>query len=305
MKFGYIKNIDHIEFQPPKPREESVDYLQRLATNDAVPTFYIGATGWSTKEWVGQIYPKGTKTTDFLKYYGEQFNSIELNTTHYRIPTHELVEKWKAATPPDFRFCPKLPQSISHSRDFGLSKGLLNRFTAVIAGLEERLGCCFMQLPPYFDSSRLAQLEQFLTLFPDHIPLAVEVRHESWFADPPTFQQFVQMCREQQVATVVSDVAGRRDVLHTAISTNKWIVRFVGNALHPTDYQRVDEWIQVLKVYMQKGLKEVYFFPHQHEEPIVPPIAAYILKQVEKELKIPVRGPDLEKYKTGEQMSLF
>ncbi|MEM1327733.1 MAG: DUF72 domain-containing protein [Bacteroidota bacterium] len=305
MKFGYLKNIDHVEFQQPLPRQETIDYLQQRETDEQTPKFYIGATGWSTKEWVGQIYPKGTKTTDFLKYYGEQFNSIELNTTHYRIPTGELVEKWKAATPDDFRFCPKIPQSISHRNDFGLSNGLLKRFTDVITELEDRLGCCFMQLPPYFDSGRLPQLEQFMRLFPDHIPLAVEVRHESWFQNDATFQQFVETCRRQNIATVVSDVAGRRDVMHTAVSTDKWVIRFVGNALHPTDYKRVDEWIQLLKIYIKNGLKEIYFFPHQHEEPVVPPIAAYILEQVEKELKILVRGPDVDKYQQGEQMSLF
>lgn len=305
MKFGYIKDISDVVFDAPQASEASLRYLESLDSENVSPKFYIGATGWSMKEWVGTIYPSTAKTPDFLKYYGKQFNSIELNTTHYRIPDAKLIEKWKAATPNDFRFCPKVPQSISHSRDFGINKGYIQRFCENVLLLEARLGCCFMQLPPYYDASRLAQLEQFFTLFPSEVPLAVEVRHESWFSQEKAFEDLLIVCRNHGIATVTSDVAGRRDVLHTHVSTDRWIIRFVGNALHPSDYQRVDEWIDLLKVYIDNGLKEIYFFPHQHDDALVPTISAYVMEQVKKKLHIPGRGPDLERYQSGEQMSLF
>ena len=134
------------------------------------------------KEWVGQVYPPKTKAADYLKYYSKQFNTIELNTTHYRIPDRKLIEKWIAQSTPDFKFCPKLPQVISHRADFW--KGI-RRFDSIFVKSFKnwRINwvCCFMQLPPYFGYDRLDQLEAFLKIFPTHIPLAIELRHESWF----------------------------------------------------------------------------------------------------------------------------
>lgn len=76
---------------------------------------YYGANKWGAVEWIGKIYPEGTKEKDFLSHYVEHYNSIELNATHYKPYTSEDVKKWAdKAEGRDFLFCPKFPQSISH-----------------------------------------------------------------------------------------------------------------------------------------------------------------------------------------------
>ena len=94
-----------------------------------------------------------------------------------------VPEKWKNESTPDFRFCPKMPQVISHSSDLGANNDALDNFCKNILLLEEKLGCCFMQLPPYFGMDRLPVLEHFFRRFPKEIRLAVELRHESIFSN--------------------------------------------------------------------------------------------------------------------------
>ena len=268
---------------------------------------YIGCTGWSMKEWVGKVYPAGTKTKDFLRAYSQQFNTIELNTTHYRIPEAGVVSKWYEESAADFRFCPKVPQSISHSRNLGLGTALIPSFCKSILGLQEKLGCCFMQMPPYFDIQRLPQLEKFVTAFPKEIPLAIELRHESWFSNSDNGEKVFSLLEKHHIATVITDVAGRRDVLHMRLTNGTAMIRFVGNGLHPTDYSRSDEWMKRLASWYDKGLREAFFFPHEPDNLLAPDMASYVLESAKRTIaKVETRGPRLiEEEKQGRQMSLF
>ena len=186
MKFGKLQDISKVDFSLPIDDIANEAVFERLSTSETA-NIYIGCTGWSMKEWVGRVYPKGTKAKNYLLHYGKQFNTIELNTTHYRIPTFDVVQKWYTETPADFRFCPKIPQSISHRNDMGLRDGTLQLFCESIIGLKEKLACCFMQMPPYFEVKDLPRLRLFLDNFPKEISLAVELRHESWFENEQNF----------------------------------------------------------------------------------------------------------------------
>lgn len=307
MKFGKLKNIEKVDFSLPEDPEANSRILKKYNLKTGQLQLYMGCTGWSMKEWVGKVYPSNTKTKDFLRAYGQQFNSIELNTTHYRIPTAETILKWKNETPPDFKFCPKIPQSISHSRNLGIGSEQLLLFCESIQELKEKLGCCFMQLPPYFDAGRLGLLEKFLQHFPNHIPLAVELRHESWFNDSDRQAALFEVLEKYHITPVITDVAGRRDVLHMRLTTPTAMVRFVGNGLHPTDYTRIDAWIARIRTWQREGLVTIYFFPHEPDNIQAPELAAYILKKLSDFTDIKVRGPQLEDpdQQEGQQMSLF
>lgn len=304
MKFGKLPDISKVNFSLPADPQQNAALFDRLPVSEKAQ-IYIGCTGWSMKEWVGRIYPKGAKTQDFLVHYGKQFNTIELNTTHYRIPTPEMVQKWYDNTPADFRFCPKIPQSISHRNDMGLTDGTLNLFCDSIILLKEKLGCCFMQMPPYFAVKDVARLELFLEKFPKEIPLAMEFRHESWFENERNFSLATDLLEKHGKATVITDVAGRRDVLHNRLTNHIAMIRFVGNGLHSTDYERLDDWANKLKEWTHKGISEVYFFPHEPDNLLAPEAADYFAKIVAKNLDVTTRGPVFIDENAGEQMSLF
>ena len=304
MKFGKLQDISAVNFSLPNDSANTKNILADLSFPPK-PTLYVGCTGWSMKEWVGHVYPTNAKTKDYLTHYAKQFNTIELNTTHYRIPSFDTIQKWKTASAADFRFCPKIPQAISHSSGMGLNDGKLKAFIESIQELNEKMGCCFMQMPPYFDAGRLAVLSAFLEKMPPHIPLAIEVRHESWFRKENNLLPLVELAKAKNCALVITDVAGRRDVLHQQLTNNIAMIRFVGNNLHPTDYTRIDEWIQRLKNWFAGGVSDVYFFTHEPDNIKAPELAKYLVDQAKKHLpKITTRGPDFIK-EQGQQMSLF
>lgn len=282
MKFGKVLDLSPIDFSIANPPMATEDLLDALPDPEETPEVYYGCTGWSMKEWVGTYYPLDAKSKEYLRHYAKQFTTIELNTTHYRIPTPELVQTWYDRSTPPFKFSPKIPQSISHSNDLGISGPQIDWFCESILGLREKLGVSFMQLPPTFTPQRINQLETFFKRFPlKDVPLAVEVRNEAWFADKGAYQAYLDLLRAYEVSTVLTDVAGRRDVLHLGLTTPYVLIRFVGNGLHETDYARVDDWITLLLDWLERGIKEVYFFSHQPDNMLSPEMCEYFVAQLE------------------------
>ncbi len=307
MKFGKLPDISGVDFRLPTDPSANTTRLASSAVEEDALTTYIGCTGWSMPPWVGKWYPPGTKNADFLNAYSQQFNTIELNTTHYRTPDRDLVERWCSQVPADFRFCPKVLQRISHDRQLGLGGEQLPLFWAAAEAFQEKLGCCFIQLPPYFGADRLPLLERLLSIWPAHIPLAVEVRHESWFNNPSSTEQLAETLHQHHKAAVITDVAGRRDVLHMLLTGPVSMVRFVGNGLHQTDFERADDWCERLLSWQKNGLKQVYFFPHQPDNVAAPEMAQYIANALLQSSFIHTRGPSPFKADDdhGQQMALF
>ena len=78
-------------------------------------TFYLGCPIWAYKDWVGGFYPEGTKPADFLREYARRLTAVEGNTTFYAVPAPMTLLRWVEETPETFRFCPKLPRTVSHA----------------------------------------------------------------------------------------------------------------------------------------------------------------------------------------------
>ena len=231
---------------------------------------YVGCAKWGRPEWVGKIYPEKTKEKDFLQHYVEHYNSIELNATHYKIYGPRGIEKWKEkANGKDFLFCPKMYNGITH---FGKLTGkdfLLNEFLRGIIAFEEHLGPMFIQVSDAYSPKRKDELFTFLKSLPTDIQFFLEVRHPDWFkADTSTI--LFETLRALNIGAVITDTAGRRDCAHMHLTIPKTFIRYVGNSLHPTDYTRIDAWIQRMKYWLDKGIEDVYFFMHMHDEATSP-----------------------------------
>src|SRR5438093_7823420 len=70
---------------------------------------HVGTSGWSYPSWRPAFYPEGTRPEEFLCVYSQHFDTVELNTTGYRLPSEEQFERWAAAVPDGFRFAVKMP----------------------------------------------------------------------------------------------------------------------------------------------------------------------------------------------------
>ena len=169
-------------------------------------------------------------------------------------------------------------------------------------GAEVTLLC--MNTPKhFFDESQLPILENFLNRFPPEIPLAVELRHESWFENGN--RKWADILQQYNRTAVITDVAGRRDVLHMELTNATTMIRFVGNDLHPTDHFRTAEWVERLSRWSEYGLKEAYIFTHEPDNLLAPEMAAIFVKHLLDDLGVKIKGPVFRDENEGEQISLF
>src|SRR3569832_1088587 len=238
MKFGRLEESElaPISWKLPSDPLTTQALLDTLPPRIQPPSVHIGCSVWTDRSFLGKVYPQGTSAKDFLKVYCQQFNTVELNTTFYSLPSIERVKKWKEAATPGFRFCPKMPRSISHSSKMDEQRRILDIFIDTVLHFEEALGMTFIQLPPYFQPSSMKALQKLLLCIPQGFPLAIELRHPAWFSDTVAQQALFNFLLERGIVAVITDVAGRRDVLHQTLTTSCAFIRFTGNYLHATDY---------------------------------------------------------------------
>ncbi len=296
MKFGRLTTsaLTDISWKLPADPPITQAILDKLPLRTQAPSIYVGCSVWTDRSFIGKIYPKGTSPKDFLRIYCRQFSTIELNTTFYSIPSTEKVRKWKEVAKPGFQFCPKMPRSISHSSNMDERRRLLDIFIEAVLHFEEALGMTFMQLSPYFQPSHVAALQKLLMGIPRGFPMAVELRHPAWFSDEVAQQELFSFLREYGIVAVITDVAGRRDVLHQALTARCAFIRFTGNNLHPTDYVRIDAWVKKLHAWLEKGLSTIYFFLHEPEKGLCVDLAAYMLHQLNQLTGLQLPLPALE-----------
>lgn len=282
MDFGKIDNISDVDFAlpPSHPSTSVVLGAQLHKTPNQKPQVFVGCPVWSNKNWVGKIYPSVAKEKDFLYHYTRQFNTIELNVTHYQSPSPDTIAKWKTAATDRFTFCPKFPQAISHDSQLSGVENQTLQFCEAVLALGTNLGTTFLQLAPYFDHKKLPILASFLKSLPKQLPVAVEFRNPVWFSDAGLWRETIEILQSHNVGTVITDVAGRRDVLHQTLTTPTLALRFVGNQLHRTDYTRADEWVQRIRVWLGQGLQTAYIFVHCGNNDQAPELVKYWVQQL-------------------------
>jgi len=114
--------------------------------------------------------------------------------------------------------------------------------------------------------------------------------------------------QDLNISPVITDVAGRRDVLHQRLTTDTVLIRWVGNALHSTDYERIDAWVARLETWFDAGLQQVFFFPHEPDNLLAPDIAAYFIRKINEQIGLDIHVPTLDGSTVEDvsgQMSLF
>jgi len=153
----------------------------RRQCDSALSRIYVGVQGFSPRDWIGTFYPPGYPQHDFLDFYAEVFNSVELNTTFYAIPSASTVMGWAQRTPPDFVFSAKMRKFITHEKQLLDVKRELEVFVDRMLLLGDKLGAVVIQFPRSFTRQRFeGRLRDFLPLLPRQVRFAVEFRSRSW-----------------------------------------------------------------------------------------------------------------------------
>lgn len=247
--------------------------------------YYLGCPGWGMKEWVGRLFPAGTKPGDFLARYAEVFNTVEGNTTFYALPAAEIVARWRDSVPAEFRFCFKFPREITHDRLLIDGAADVATFLDRIAPLGNRLGTLFLQLPPRFGPEHLPRLAAFLAALPADFHYAVELRHEEFFRGGGAETAAIELLTARGVDLVIMDTRGlyaSHSLEHAATRAKKPSLPVLPRATASRPFIRcvphdvfdegrafVEPWAAQVAAWIAEG-KQPYFFMHAPDDTFAP-----------------------------------
>lgn len=242
---------------------------------------FLGTSSWTADGWVGSFYPPGCKPPEFLQYYCTRFNTVEIDSTYYRIPSAKTVEQWRDRTHAQFVFAAKVPQIITHQKVLVDAEGDLKEFLNVMDLLGEKLGPILFQFP-YFNKQKfhnldafIERLEPWLAKLPKGYQWAVEVRNKTWMSE-----KLYGALRSHQVALALVDHAWMPRPYELCESGNPitadfTYVRWLGDRKGIEEQTKVwnktiidrtvelDEWARMLRRIIQEGIR-IYGYFNNH-----------------------------------------
>lgn len=155
---------------------------------------HVGTMGWSYDFWKGNFYPENLSSKEYLTYYASQFDTVEVDSTFYRIPRKQSVIDWREQTPENFLFSLKFPQVITHVKMLRDCQQEVAVFLDRVEPLEEKLSALLLQFPYTFGTEQLPLLRDFLQNLPKKHRYVVEVRNRKLLNDV-----FYNVLRENNV----------------------------------------------------------------------------------------------------------
>ena len=215
----------------------------------------IGCSGWNYDDWRGEVYPRGLAPRHWLATYAERFDTVEVNSTFYRLASPRAVESWVRETPASFEFAVKASRFLTHVRRLtDVSRGI-ERFYAPLGPMIEagKLGPVLWQLPESFqrDDERLAR---WLDALPEGRH-TIEFRHPSWFD-----ARVLERLAGRGVALTVGDHPQRPFQLREA-TAGWWYVRLhYGARGRNGNYSQTELQTWARRIAQWRSRREVYAY---------------------------------------------
>ncbi|OGN96393.1 MAG: hypothetical protein A2Z77_09585 [Chloroflexi bacterium RBG_13_51_36] len=164
--------------------------------------YYVGCSGWHYEHWRGLYYPAGLAKAKWLSFYAQQFNTVELNSSFYRLPSQKAFTTWRESTPGNFLFAVKVSRFITHIKKLRNSGFAVENFLFLATLLGGKLGPLLYQLPPSMKRND-ELLQSFLSSLPPEYQHVIEFRHKSWIYDA-----VFDMLRRHNIGLCVFDMPG-------------------------------------------------------------------------------------------------
>lgn len=189
---------------------------------------YMGTSGLVLPVPNKSFYPEAFRAASRLQYYAHLYNSIEINSSFYKMPRAATIAKWAEETGADFRFTFKLLRDITHNKGLKFDPHQLELFLSAISAVGEKRGCLLLQLPPSQDIHAFNQLQQIIGFIKSQVKLdwklAIEFRHRSWF-----IEEVKDWMNDEGLSAVFHDHASLSSPLWELDSTHVYL-RFHGPA---------------------------------------------------------------------------
>ena len=148
--------------------------------SSTVSNIHVGCSGWVYKHWRGLFYPEGLPQKRWFERYAEEFDTVEINASFYRVPLPTTFDGWREKAPSGFHYAVKLNRFISHMKKLIGCDEEIERFIGLARQLGPALGPILVQLPPSLHKD-MDRLEAFLKVLPADLEHVVEFRHKSWY----------------------------------------------------------------------------------------------------------------------------
>lgn len=216
---------------------------------------FIGTSGWNYYSFKEIFYPLSLKPKDWLSFYAQYFNTVEVNATFYRLPSLKTFEKWYTETPENFVFSLKAPKVITHLKRLKEVEEELKEFLNRIAGLKEKAKVLLFQLPPSLKYEPEV-FKKFLKILPPNYLKVIEIRHRSFHNE-----EFVTLLKEHKVCLCFSDCAGRYPSWYEIQTTDFLYFRMHGSQkLYVSNYEdkELEELVKKIHSYQVKRVF-IYF----------------------------------------------
>jgi len=163
----------------------------------------IGTSGWHYDHWIGRFYPEKMRKENWLEFYAQHFDTVEINNTFYHMPREQTMVNWRDKVPPSFLFAVKASRYITHIKKLHNTVEEVGRFCALAELLGDRLGPILYQLPPSLHKN-LERLDEFIMSLPKRDLAVFEFRDKSWY-DQETFD----LMDKRGVALCVHDMGDK------------------------------------------------------------------------------------------------
>jgi uncharacterized protein YecE (DUF72 family) len=241
----------------------------------------LGTSSFTANGWAGSFYPVGLKSADYLAFYAEQFETVEIDSTFYACPKARTVANWAVRTPPGFVFSLKVPQSITHEKSLVDCDAELEEFTTVVSGLGEKLAVIVLQFP-FFGNWSLKdrheftdRLIPFLKKLPAGYRFAVEIRNKTWLD-----AEFADLLRSFKVALVLQDwsfMPHPAELNFDPITADFTYIRWLGDRkgieqltmtwdkIVEDKTSRLVSWVDYCQQIQKRGVKQ-YVYANNHYE---------------------------------------
>jgi uncharacterized protein YecE (DUF72 family) len=196
-------------------------------------SIHLGTSSFTAAGWNGSFYPAGMQPRDYLSFYAEHFDSVEVDSTFYACPSAKTVSGWFSKTTDSFIFSVKVPQAITHDKVLVNCDSELKQFLDTMGILGTKLGPIVFQFP-FFSRNIfrdrhefLDRLVPFLKKLPTNHKFAIELRNKNWLDD-----ELANLLRDHRIALVLQDrswMPNLSELKFDAITADWTYIRWLGN----------------------------------------------------------------------------